>query len=49
MSSIWFRLRWWSRCSDHLVLGKVEHLRVNEEASAGRYKISMESWLAITR
>lgn len=30
--------------TDHLVLGKVEYVRVGAEAYAGRYKISIESW-----
>lgn len=30
--------------TDHLVLGKVEHVRVDAEAYAGRYKIVIESW-----
>nr|WP_256974898.1 flavin reductase family protein [Paenibacillus amylolyticus] len=28
----------------HLVLGKVEHVRVDTEAYAGHYKIAIESW-----
>lgn len=30
--------------TDHLILGKVEHVRVDAEAYAGRHKIAMESW-----
>ncbi|MEO2210329.1 NADH-FMN oxidoreductase RutF, flavin reductase (DIM6/NTAB) family [Paenibacillus sp. CF095] len=30
--------------TDHLVLGKVEHVRVDAEAYAGHYKIAIESW-----
>ncbi|WP_445669422.1 flavin reductase family protein [Paenibacillus sp. FSL R7-0198] len=30
--------------TDHVVLGKVEHVRVNAEAYAGHYKIAIESW-----
>ncbi|MFX3648851.1 MAG: flavin reductase family protein [Paenibacillus sp.] len=30
--------------TDHLVLGKVEHVRVDAEAYAGHYKIALESW-----
>ncbi|MCK6076763.1 flavin reductase family protein [Paenibacillus silvae] len=30
--------------TDHLVLGKVEHVRVDAEAYAGRYKIAIDSW-----
>ncbi|WP_426333771.1 flavin reductase family protein [Paenibacillus silvae] len=30
--------------TDHLVLGKVEHVRVDAEAYAGHYKIAIDSW-----
>ncbi|WP_419890494.1 hypothetical protein [Paenibacillus xylanexedens] len=30
--------------TDHLVLGKIKHARVNAEVYAGHYKIAIESW-----
>ncbi|MCG7378146.1 flavin reductase family protein [Paenibacillus sp. ACRSA] len=30
--------------TDHVILGKVEHVRVNAEAYAGSYKIALDSW-----